>query len=359
MSRRRRRTRLRFGRRRKRRGAIGWSVTIGAWGAALALLVWGVAAWWPSWYVTDHMAGLVAQGLIAALVVLVGCGLTKRWGACAVAAVGSALMLGVLLWSHREPDPSADDGVGRFPLQALVVNFNTLNPEAMSGFDQVSKVDADVMAWVETPNALMQRLRWDTAFRERYPFVHIPAAARGGFPILLSRWPLLTRRSGWERRLELIGEGGFLLAVVDHPEGQFVLVWMSPLSPRYPERWAEGNAVVRRFGESLNEWFGSEEQRSLPVIVLGDQNATPTNWRSRWLRAKTGLRRAKPLSVLEGTFPSGLRWPLSVAIDDAFVSGDIVVEDWRVLEARGSDHLPVVMDLLVPAGGAVDQAAVD
>lgn len=321
-----------------------------SWSLAAVVLIWGLGALWPIWFITDHLAGLAAQGLIFSVAALIACVLMRCFKQAGMAGVGLVLLLSVLMWSHRGPHAKASDGVERFPIKALVVNFYAYNTTAQAALAQVIEADADVLAWVETPNELLDRLRWDEALRERYPYFYLPDRARTGFPILISRWPLLTRQSGWEPQLNRVFEEGFLMGVVDHPEGQFALVWSSPRSPRHTERWAEGNQAVRQLAAGVNEWFSEGEARTMPIVVLGDQNATPTNWRSRYLRNEAGLRRAKPLRVLDGTYPANRSWPLRVAIDDALVSAGIVVASWQTLDAQGSDHVPVLMELGVPSG---------
>jgi endonuclease/exonuclease/phosphatase family metal-dependent hydrolase len=54
-----------------------------------------------------------------------------------------------------------------------------------------------------------------------------------------------------------------------------------------------------------------------------------------------------------GTWPSSLPPILRVAIDDVLVSDGIRVASWRTLEREtGSDHVPVIAELLIPSAPA-------
>jgi endonuclease/exonuclease/phosphatase (EEP) superfamily protein YafD len=153
----------------------------------------------------------------------------------------------------------------------------------------------------------------------------------------------------------------------------FAVILLHPPSPRSVERWLAGNEVV----EAAVEMASAARQAGLPVILLADLNSTPTGWRSRRL-TQAGFRRCKPLTSALGTWPthaalntdgSGLpnqsppgastsafqpdpddralvgRWPLSIAIDDAWVSDEWRVTGWSRGPSRGSDHWSVVVDV--------------
>ncbi|MGP1347189.1 MAG: endonuclease/exonuclease/phosphatase family protein [Phycisphaerales bacterium] len=332
-------------------------ITLIAWIPAVPALVWAIAAWFPRSFITDHLAGLAAQALMLALPAAAFAAILRRPRAATAAALAAALLIALLLWAHRTPAPANDNTIQRFPLTTLITNFYAYNTSPQAAFAQAAGADADLLAWVETPSEIIDRLRWDTEFRAKYPHAWIPDRAGTGFPILLSRWPLLARRSGWKPTPHLISESGYLLAIVDHPEGAFIAVWMSPRSPRHPERWNEGNDTVRKLARDLAQHFGTTDQRALPIVVLGDQNATPTNWRSRHLRAEARLRRAKPLTIPAGTFPASLPWPLTVAIDDALVSDQVRITAWQTLQPEGSDHRPVLIEMQIPAGHTVPSPA--
>jgi endonuclease/exonuclease/phosphatase family metal-dependent hydrolase len=158
----------------------------------------------------------------------------------------------------------------------------------------------------------------------------------------------------------------FIAAVVERPSGRFGLIAVHPRSPRWQERWEEGNGVT----EALIAVALKLEGDGLPVVVLTDLNASPSGWRSRHVCSEAGLSRAKPLLVCDGTYPDvvpwdlrsrqktgiAARWPLSIAIDDALITEGIEVVGWRVGsggEGLHSEHRPVTVELRIPLSGAL------
>ena len=79
------------------------------------------------------------------------------------------------------------------------------------------------------------------------------------------------------------------------------------------------------------------------VIVMGDMNCTSDSEEMNWLLERTRLQ--EPVHGLH-TFPS---WRPSRNIDHILVSPTLTVADVRVLNHSLSDHLPVAMDIILPA----------
>jgi len=91
-----------------------------------------------------------------------------------------------------------------------------------------------------------------------------------------------------------------------------------------------------------------------PTILLGDFNAGPTTVVYRTLSARlAAARRLSPHRRATATFPS--RAPV-LRIDHVFVSPDVRVLDvtapFNPRVRVASDHLPLVMDFMLPARGA-------
>lgn len=79
------------------------------------------------------------------------------------------------------------------------------------------------------------------------------------------------------------------------------------------------------------------------VIVMGDLNCTSESPEIQWLLNSTNLR--QPVHGLH-TFPS---WRPRRNIDHIFVSPSIEVESLAVLNHTISDHLPIAMEVTLPA----------
>jgi endonuclease/exonuclease/phosphatase (EEP) superfamily protein YafD len=86
-----------------------------------------------------------------------------------------------------------------------------------------------------------------------------------------------------------------------------------------------------------------------PVVVMGDYNATP--WSQPFLRlvTRSGLCDSRAGNGLAASYPAASA-ALRIPIDHALITCSIGVADRRVERDVGSDHLPVIIDLVVPKG---------
>jgi endonuclease/exonuclease/phosphatase (EEP) superfamily protein YafD len=80
-------------------------------------------------------------------------------------------------------------------------------------------------------------------------------------------------------------------------------------------------------------------------IVMGDFNATPFSRMARTFSRRSGLTRITSLP----TWPSRFAGLPQIAIDHIFLSPDLkVVGRVRIGNSAGSDHYPVIADILLP-----------
>jgi endonuclease/exonuclease/phosphatase (EEP) superfamily protein YafD len=93
----------------------------------------------------------------------------------------------------------------------------------------------------------------------------------------------------------------------------------------------------------------ADRARSLPapVVMMGDFNATPWSTPFRRVVARSGLCDSRAGFGVQATFPSG-SFALRIPIDHLLASCSVGVADRWVAHDVGSDHLPVVVDLVVP-----------
>ncbi|HTL35376.1 MAG TPA: endonuclease/exonuclease/phosphatase family protein, partial [Kofleriaceae bacterium] len=135
-------------------------------------------------------------------------------------------------------------------------------------------------------------------------------------------------------------ELGASLPSIVATRGELTVIVTHPLPPM------NGAALAQQ-----REQFAAVAQRarsaSGPVIVMGDMNATP------WSRPFTGLVRESGLCDtragfgLQASFPAA-SWVLRIPIDHVLVSCSVGVLDRRIGRDVGSDHLPAIVDLVVP-----------
>ena len=84
-----------------------------------------------------------------------------------------------------------------------------------------------------------------------------------------------------------------------------------------------------------------------PVIVTGDFNATPWSTPYREFLARSELCDSRAGFGIEATFPAD-SLILRIPIDHLLASCSIGIADRRVGPDVGSDHLPIIVELVVP-----------
>lgn len=325
---------------RSRRAMI---VALAAWFAAAAcaatLILKALRA---HGYVFDMAANFAAHTAWVAVVLAVGAAVLRRWTPAAVLAA-VAIVHAVWLMPGRAPRATASDGPG-----VTVVQFNALavnrTPERV--MELLESSEADLIGIVEAPDALIEMIRGSESLRARYPHQSWPSLADERNNVRLSKHPfvvldLVDRTNPADLRRYILGH----TAVVDHPSGRFVHALMVPASPRTPALWAAGNADLESELMVLAERI---PDRDLPWVVGIDMNGTPGSHRADIAREAAGLVRAEPWRIGGGTWPSWAPPIFRFSIDDVLVSRGIRVRSWGVLEeSAGSDHLPIMADLIL------------
>jgi endonuclease/exonuclease/phosphatase (EEP) superfamily protein YafD len=119
------------------------------------------------------------------------------------------------------------------------------------------------------------------------------------------------------------------------------LIVSHPLPPGSAEYSRLRNDQLRALAAKVRE-------SNVPTIVLGDLNATPWSPYFRELLRASGLRNTSQGRGLYGSWPAGL--PIGrIPLDHCLVSPSLHVMDKQLGPQVGSDHLPVVIDLQIPA----------
>lgn len=325
---------------------------------ALVLLAWSLAwtlggvSWW-----ADVAANFAAQGALVSLAACVWWVVRRRRGLAIAALLAASVHLWILgtgraalMPLRAGPRASAAESGGAVRLLHHNSSSKALTADV---FELIASANADIVSITE-PNVDLQReVIYGDALEIEYPhrikrhFRELPAGDRGaGF--VLSKFPLTPFPIEPDAQGEHVEE--IIAAVVEAP-ARFGLIAVHPRSPRTRARWADGHEVTR----AVAGIAGRMREQGLGVVVLADLNSTPSGWRSRELYFAAGLRRAKPLLEFRGTYPTHvslprigdvtMRWPLSIAIDDAFLAGPVQLRAWGVLDHVGSDHWPVLVDV--------------
>ena len=274
-------------------------------------------------------SGAPLVGLAAYPVLVVG--LVANTPLAVAGAVLVALHLSDVVPLLRRPPA----GTGR-PVRVMALN--TLYTEAIGAAvsAQVQAFQPDVVVLTEVTETLLRDLQ---LLDHPYSTVHAHHLARGS--AIYARWPM--RESGLryvagtpmsQAVLELPAVDGF-------PAGELHLRQVhtsAPIGSRHTGHWVAQLAELR-----------AEIQASpVPAVTTGDFNAARGN---RQFAALLGGRR-KVVDALDGrglapTWPTGKRYPALLRLDHVLVGHEIGVVAARVLPDVGSDHLAVLVDLVV------------
>jgi endonuclease/exonuclease/phosphatase (EEP) superfamily protein YafD len=300
--------------------------------AGLVLAVVSVAAffgefWWP----LDLLANFRPQlGVaLAAAAALLGLGRWRR--SAGIVAMAAAINLGLLGWLWIPP--SVELSASADSLRLLSFNVLAANESYEEVMAYVAEVDADIVFLHESS------LPWEEA-AER---------ADLGYRVVKSRdddhiFGTLVMVRG-DARVESFGfttrEPRAVEVIYSLDSGREVAVLgVHPLAPV-----GERASGLRDAQLAFAANWASEQ--SLPTVVAGDFNASPWSHAFRRLVARGDLRDSQRGFGLQQSFPASSNPVFRIAIDHVLVSDDIGVEGRRLDEPIGSDHFPVVVDLLV------------
>lgn len=258
--------------------------------------------------------------------------LKRRWRwaifSGAVTAVNAMLVL-ALFWSVNQSAPAAGQR-----LRLMAVNVHTANLRSDLVLDFLQKIDADVVLLMEVNQRWMDAL---STLSNRYPEI-IAEPRSDNFGIAL-----LNRVAATNSAVIYLGEAELpSIRTTLLITGQTVtLLGTHPLPPGSAEYSRLRNDQLRAIAAHVRE-------STAPTIVLGDLNATPWSPYFRELLRVSGLRNTSQGRGLYASWPAGL--PVGrIPLDHCLISPNLHVMDKRLGPQVGSDHLPVVIDLQIPA----------
>jgi endonuclease/exonuclease/phosphatase (EEP) superfamily protein YafD len=227
--------------------------------------------------------------------------------------------------------PAAGEATqARSEIRVVTVNLSTLDFAAAPLLDIIRAESPDVLLLVEFTRFWEERLQELDAI---YPH-RLKLPARGPFGLaLLSRYELAAAK-----RFELTGTPA-IEARVDVGAGSFTVLGVHLRPPLNRELALVRNRQLELLAELRATVSG-------PVMVIGDFNITPFSpFFAAWLAA-TGLRNAGAGRGPRFSWPAFLPI-LGIPIDHCFVSEEFEVTAYRRLPAFGSDHYPVLAELVL------------
>jgi endonuclease/exonuclease/phosphatase (EEP) superfamily protein YafD len=298
------------------------AVTIVCLGAMIAGRFLG-GTWWPCdllnhfWPHAGMLLGMAAVWL----------GFHRHWRAAGVASVALLWNLsGVVPYFGPRATPSGE------PFRIVVCNLFSGNPTPNAALEFLDSTDADLLVLLEVDYDWMSRLK---ALREKYPYGKlVPQAGNSGIA-------LLSRRSLADVEQSNFGLSGVPTVTAVVEEFDLRIVATHPPPP-------VGSRLAGHRDRQLADIAEFAAKSTRPVVVAGDLNATPWSSAFQTLVSQGNVRDSGLGRGIAGTWPTWTPWPL-LPIDHVLISPTVGVRDRWVGPPVGSDHRPVIVDLVVPA----------
>ena len=260
-----------------------------------------------------------------------------------VAGLAAACLIGAQIWAIAAPPrtPVLENPAAGTTLRVMSVNVLVVNPRQDDVIEAIERAAPDIVALQEISRAwhpIIERLT------KRFP--HVAPADWRTQPsdnVLLSRHPIIESRATippgparWLAHVEAtVKVGGAPIRVLAvHPP--------LPAGPLLTD--------IRQ--AHLDYYARVAATAKLPLLIVGDFNITPYSPRFRALLREGGLRYvhlgwAWPRSWPSANRGSYRRYVRGFPIDHVLTSRHFAVAGARTEEDVGSDHFPVVADLVL------------
>jgi endonuclease/exonuclease/phosphatase (EEP) superfamily protein YafD len=317
---------------------IRWLLAAGLLGGFLVTTAGMLAPVYPPADILNHFRPWVLAGAGALLIGALAVGKPRLvWPGAALAGL-NAVLLGVpLLWSAEPAErPRAGQALASAATREItLLSFNTRSGNAKAVASLILREDPDIVALQEVSASETNGLR--VLLHERYPYSLVCTVVhRCGAAIFSKRAWATAGHEYWSTDApEMVW-----IQLDDAEVGRLRVVGVHFALP-YRAEWQ--TRQLRRLVAFRSALAG-------PVIVAGDFNMTPWSYRQQHLLAATGLRRHATFLrswPTDGQFR--LPWP-TFLIDHVLSTPDIKSVAIRVGPNTGSDHLPVIARLGLPAG---------
>ncbi len=298
---------------------------IGVWLALLAGLLGRLA--WPLDLFAHFRVQYVALFALLAVVFL----LFRRYVHVAAALVG-AVISAVPLFPYVTGEPLSTAIATPREETFRVVSFNVWfrNPDLTHTAEYIEQSQADAVVLLELTPPQAEKLR---PLLPTYPHYYLEPSRMGA--AVFTKWPVLEAES-----VELASGGAVAARMKLDWRGTPVTVlgvhlnW--PLGPR--------NSEYRN--QELDELVRFSKAATGPLIVAGDFNLTP------WSEYFSDALEASGLHDAARGFGLARSWPAQFAPVGLRIDHCLLSPQWRSVSTRvgpwlGSDHLPIVADLLL------------
>jgi len=290
---------------------------------AVSLAAFFGDVWWPLDLASSFRPHYAAVLLPTAVLLL-----ARRRRRLGVAALVVGLVNAALVAPLFVGRPAPGGGEG---FRVLTFNVHSSNDAYTAVVDYIRRTEPDVVFLHEATRL------WEEAIAESGLDYQVVPGRNG----LIFGTLALVPPGARARSLGFGVEGRRAVeVVVPLPDGgELSLLGIHPVSPVTARR-AALRASQLAFAA---DWAADAGGRA---VVAGDLNATPWSAAFRRFVADSGLVSTQRGFGLQATFPADANPLARIPIDHVFVTPDVAVADRRLGPALGSDHFPVLVDLL-------------
>jgi endonuclease/exonuclease/phosphatase (EEP) superfamily protein YafD len=305
------------------RSAASWAARLAAVGFAGAWLV-ALLPWWP-FALLEHFR---IQYVVGGLAVVAATAALRIRGWFDVALIATLVHAACVV-----PDVARDARplpAGGLAVRVLLLNVHTQSRSFADVRRLIDDTHADIVGLVEVDDRWLEAIAPSVAGYAGQ-LVH-PRDDNFGVA-LFTRQPLAGA-------IDFFGGLPAAVATVELGAARLGVIVVHPLPPM-----SSAALVAQR--ATLDAAAARARQMSTPVVMMGDFNATPWSREFRRVAVRSGLCDTRAGFGVQATFPANSP-VLRIPIDHVLASCPVGVVDRRVERDVGSDHLPVVADLLIP-----------
>lgn len=317
---------------------VAWSRSVGRYGllAALAVLLPGrmflpADALWAEILTSFAPQYALTAGLLA---------LWQLWQRQWLRALAFVLVLlpdgysAIRGGAAHAPPPAAEEGLA---LTVYSANLFESDRAVRAALRQVHRLDPDIIWWSEFPEDLdPDTYALVAELSARYPFGFEMTAYDNRELRFLSRYPLRSRQLFEPPRTQ--GRPALRLGL-DVQGTPLVVFALHAHPPTSPWSLAARNQTLDWVERQLAHYGGN-------ALVLGDLNTSAHSPRFRMLIRNAGLQCRSPWRCAVLSWPSFFP-PLLTSIDHILGKGHLSVTDLRRGPFTGSDHFPVVAEIVL------------
>lgn len=232
-------------------------------------------------------------------------------------------------------EAAAPSSAGRVPLRIASANVLFLNSDYAAVTAWARRTRPDVLLFLEATAAWRSGL---APLEAEYPYVQYVTDRSHHGLLLLSHWPLtdVVTRPATARQMRPV-----VFSTLTKDGARLRLAAMHATWPMHP-------SIARQRQRDLDALAAEASRRGpLPFVGVGDFNISPFSPHYQATLRAGGLRNAAAGHGWQPTWPA-MFLPLGIQIDHALVSPEVEVQAFHRGSPNGSDHMPIIVDVLIP-----------